>query len=242
MPRLKQYPFRAISFDFWCTLFALDRGLERRQIRIDALTRQTGLPKDDVAAAVRAATEELNRIHQEEHRTLGPDEAVRIASQKLGISLEPKAFDRIVEVFATAIVECPPPPVEGALQAVRKAAEQFPIGICSDTSISTGASLRILLDRQGFLPHFKTLIFSDEAKASKPDPAVFQSLAQGLGVETRHILHIGDLEYTDIDGAHAVGAQAALFTGVNPQFAQTTKADYTFNTWQDLTTLLENPN
>ncbi|MCP4644328.1 MAG: HAD-IA family hydrolase, partial [bacterium] len=84
----------------------------------------------------------------------------------------------------------------------------------------------------GFIDHFGALAFSDEVGVAKPQAKMFETAARGLGVRMDELLHIGDLEITDIVGAQAVGAKAALFTGENDRHLNATKAEYTFETWQ----------
>jgi FMN phosphatase YigB (HAD superfamily) len=64
---------------------------------------------------------------------------------------------------------------------------------------------------------------------------MFEAAARALGVKPRELLHIGDLEPTDIAGAHTMGAKAALFTGENIKYVETTVADYVFARWEDFT-------
>jgi len=97
--------------------------------------------------------------------------------------------------------------------------------------LSPGSSLRTLLERNGFLPYFQSVIFSDEVGVSKPHALMFETCARGLGVDARDLLHIGDLEMTDVAGAKAIGAQAALFAGDNARHLEGTTADYVFMKW-----------
>jgi len=77
------------------------------------------------------------------------------------------------------------------------------------------------------------MAFSDEVGVAKPQAAMFETAARGLGVNPSELLHIGDLEPTDIEGARAIGAKAALFGGENPKYVGATQADHTFVTWPD---------
>ena len=79
---------------------------------------------------------------------------------------------------------------------------------------------------------FATTVFSDEVGVAKPQAMVFETAARGLGVNTEELLHIGDLEPTDIEGAKAVGATAILFAGDNARYVHKTRADYTFLSWR----------
>lgn len=222
---------RAITFDFWRTLFRDAEVEERRLLRVAACVEVLGLPEEDIDEAMRVTWQEFDRCHREEQRTLTPRDAVTMTCARLGVALDDGPAAKLCDVFATAIVHHSPVPIEGALEAVQAAAARVPVGLISDTGVSPGSSLSQLLARHGFLEHFDTLVWSDEVGVSKPQRAMFERAAAGLGVETSELLHIGDLEYTDIVGAHAVGAKAALFAGDNPRHKDATSADYVLETW-----------
>ncbi len=228
----------AISFDFWRTLFRDANGVERQALRIKALIEATGLPEPRLNEALRVTWGRFNQHHVERQQTLGPDDAVRITLEQLGIDLPAATRESLAEAFATAILDYPPEPIEGALEAVQAAAARVPVGVISDSGVSPGSCLRVLLKRGGFLPFITALAFSDEVGVAKPQRPMFEACAQGLGVPLSGLLHIGDLETTDIAGARAVGARAALFTGDTPGVSTDTLAHYTFSRWSDFITAL----
>lgn len=222
---------KAITFDFWRTLFRDNGSDERRHMRMNAAVKVTGRPYEEVDPVMTSAMRAFTTIHVHERRTLSARDAVRMLGDGLGMTIEADNAKYLAEVFATAILAHPPLPIEGALEAVAAAAERYPIGIISDAGISPGSVLRVLLERHGFLRYFKTFAFSDEVGVSKPQRPMFERAAAGLDVEFADMLHIGDLEPTDIAGALAVGARAALFTGDNTRFLNNTNAHYTFTEW-----------
>ena len=97
-------------------------------------------------------------------------------------------------------------------------------------------SVTSILD--SLVARFTVTVFSDEEGLSKPHAPVFAKAARELGVSPEELLHIGDLEYSDIAGARGVGATAALFAGVSDRFASETKADYTFHSWREFIDIL----
>lgn len=228
----------AITFDFWCTLFRDENGAARHQLRIEALSRAAGVPEEAADQALAIAWAEFTRSHRDLQRTLVPEDAVRIAAKSLGVNLDREAVRDVATVFGTAILEHPPEPVQGALDAVRAAADAYPVGLISDTGVSPGSSLRRLLERNGFFSLFGAVTFSDEVGVSKPQAPMFETAAQDLGVGPAELFHIGDLEDTDVAGARNVGAKAALFTAVNAGDLERTQADYTFSSWQEFLEIL----
>jgi len=226
-------PIRAITFDFWSTLFRDANSEPRQQIRIDALARAAGVSTEKASSALQPVWSEFYRSHIEDQRTLTPQDAARIAGANLGAVIEEPVLSQLAEVFATAILVHSPEPIENALEAVRAAAEVRPAGLISDTGVSPGSSLRQLLDRHHFTPFFRSMTYSDEVGVSKPRSPMFETAARSLGVAPDELLHIGDLERTDIAGAKGVGARAVLFAGEHPESLNHTQADYVFTAWSD---------
>lgn len=227
-------PIRAITFDFWRTLFReTESSRQRPRLRTDALVKATGVPEEDAKNAMKETTREFLRIHIVEQRTLLPEDALPMLEKALDITIAPAVGRELAQAFAQAILECPPEPIEDALEAVRAASERVPVGLISDTGISPGASLQKLLARHGILHHFKALTFSDVVGVAKPQAPIFADAIKQLEVQPEELLHIGDLEPTDIRGALDFGAQAALFGGDNDKFVGATQAHHTFTSWKD---------
>ena len=110
-------------------------------------------------------------------------------------------------------------------------AAQFRLGLCSN--FSDGETARAVIGEAGFLPHLRSLVISEEVGIRKPRPEIFEAVAEGLGLEPREILHVGDSLEADIAGAAAVGmrtvwltrrirepeAKLARYRGPRPDFA-----------------------
>ena len=229
---------RAITFDFWCTLFEDANGDDRHRMRMSALTGATGASDEAADRVLRDIMAYFLQHHIETQYTLTPRDAARMACETLGVQVTQEVEDALTHTFGAAILVHPPVPVADALEAVRLAAEAFPVAIISDTGFSPGANLRVLLENEGFTPYFKTMTFSNEMGVAKPQLPMFQHTAGILDVAPHELLHIGDLEPTDIVGAHQAGGKAGLFTAVNPRYADRTAADYIFSDWRGFIDLL----
>lgn len=230
---------RAITFDFWRTLFSDPREpVERRQIRIDAVCKATGATPEAALRALLTSETEFLQHHIREQRTLGPIDAVAIVSRDLGVPINGNAAHELAEIFGSAILHYPPVAIADSLEAVRAASERFPIGIVSDAGISPGKSLRTILQQNDYAPFFTHMAFSDEVGVAKPQALMFDTAASALGVKTNELLHIGDLEGTDIRGAKAVGARAALFVGDHDRYRTNNSADYIIEDWKHFLELL----
>lgn len=224
---------RAVTFDFWGTLFR-DRDGDLRHIwRTRRLAETTGVGETEALDSLTRVMAEFSRCHVEEQRTLTPQDAVRLACDYLGVTLPPDAAAALAREFATIILAHPPEPVERALEAVRETARQVPVGLVSDTGISPGSSLRQILEQHGFTAYLRVMVFSDEVGAAKPRLVTFQTAAGALGVSPEELLHIGDLEPTDIAGIQALGGTGVLFTGVNRRFQDQTTARTVLRSWEE---------
>ncbi len=230
---------RAITFDFWCTLFRDADSDKRHALRVDALCAATGASPAAAGDALREAQREFLRSHIEDQRTLTPRHAVDMACKDLGAAVNENTAEHLARVFGEAVIHHSPVPIAGAAEAVAAAATRAPLGIVSDTGMSPGSSLKVLLERHGMLEPFRVLAFSNEVGVSKPQAAMFEHAAAGLGVTPSEILHIGDLEPTDIVGIKRLGGQGALFAGDNNRFRDTTTADFVFQDWRAFIAWLE---
>lgn len=68
--------------------------------------------------------------------------------------------------------------------------------------------LRPLLERLGLRRHFDVIVVSGEVGVHKPEPGIFAHAARQLGVPCETILHVGDSESEDVQGARAAGWRA----------------------------------
>jgi putative hydrolase of the HAD superfamily len=233
-------PIRAITFDWWGTLFRDAEGQPRQKLRVMAFAKTAGVTPEAVDAALRPVWKAFERSHREHQTTLSATDAVWMTAKELGVSLTDEQAADLAELFAGAVLRYAPVPVDNALEAVRAASARVPVGIISDTGVSPGRMLRQLLDRHGFTPYFKAMTWSDELNGmAKPRAANFECTARALGVQPCDLLHIGDLRYTDIVGANGVGAKSALFTGVSqfPEIREP-KSDYEFPSWAQFIEML----
>ena len=146
----------------------------------------------------------------------------------------------IVARFEEGILEHPPVLIDGAREALRRLAERYRLGIISDVGFSPGRVLKRVLADNDLLDAFDSLVFSDEAGRAKPHIEVFQSTGRSLSAEPGEMVHVGDLERTDIIGAKRAGYRAIRFVGVTPmEEGETTIADFVTDDLTDIPRLVE---
>ena len=93
------------------------------------------------------------------------------------------------------------PLIDGAVEAVRRLAEQWPLGVASSSN-------RELIDRvlevSGLARSFRATVSSEEVARGKPAPDVYLEAARRLGVEQGRAVAIED-SANGIRSAHAAG-------------------------------------
>jgi len=81
------------------------------------------------------------------------------------------------------------PLIDGAVEAVRRLAERWPLGLASSSN-------RELIERAievgGLAPYFRTTVSSEEVPRGKPAPDVYLEAARRLGVDPRRCAAVED--------------------------------------------------
>lgn len=234
---------KAITFDFWGTLFFSIRSpkTERGKIIRTALADH-GLffAAEDISNSMKRAWLCWDDTWIGEQRTAGSDTWLQTVLTDLGAELPEEIRKRTELKLERIILRGTAAPVSGALEAVKRAGQRYRLGIISDTGISPGKVLRELLERSGILSFFKVLIFSDEFGRSKPHPSIFRSALKVLGVPAEEAVHIGDLRRTDIVGAKKVGMHQIRYAGTNNDVdCAYSDADVVMENYKELQTALE---
>ena len=225
-----------LSFDFWNTLFADGREPLRHTRRMERLHAESQkyrpVEMSEVEQVMRASSEYFHREWQEHQRTPTAKERLDLMTGLLSIRFTTDQTAETVEYFGNLIFEVPPEPLPYAGKLIRNLSRSHPLGIISDTGYISGRHIRLFLAQQDLLHCFTSLIFSDEHENSKPHVSVFQKTAANLGVETGQLIHTGDLERTDINGARNAGCGSIRFTGAVASAAHNSEADQIIGSYQ----------
>ena len=221
---------KAVTFDFWNTLFVDVHGRDRERRRADLLrveleTLGRTVPQTALDEALRSGFDFFDRVWITEHRTPSCGELVDSILAVLGARVPEDARARLVHRFERLVLELPPEPMPGAGYALPQLAEHYRLAVVCDTGYSPGSVLREVLERDGMLAHFEYLYFSNEHGMSKPDVRVFQRTLAALDVRGPEAAHVGDIQRTDIAGAQAAGMAAVHFIGANNHDAGRSTAD-----------------
>jgi putative hydrolase of the HAD superfamily len=113
-------------------------------------------------------------------------------------------FDAVYQEFTLPGVWRLEPAALELLQDLRQAG--FRLGIISNFDLR----LREILKHVGVLDLFEQIVVSSQVGAEKPSRRIFQEALQRFAVEPAELLHVGDEEKADGDGARALGIQAFI--------------------------------
>ena len=243
-------PLAAVTFDFWETLVEATpdnfrRSTERRMRSLAEVLAGAGcdLPR----AALEDAHARSRRLIAERFWTTCCEPTIQdqvrlffdCVESGLCERLDAPTFARVVDAYATPVLEYPPSPMPGAVDALSAlAARGLRLGIVSNTGRIPGVVLRRILERHDMLRYFEAaaMAYSDEVGFRKPDARIFARALQGLAVDPARTLHIGDNPDADVLGARASGLRTAHYTFAGTQ--PSTAADLIVPSLADLPDLL----
>lgn len=209
---------KVITFDFWYTLYRnqpVNYDARTRQLQED-IHRMSGenIALEHLQKAINIARASWDQAWQTEHRTMGAREWILIVMDTLDLSIEDADLAAIEARIEYAILDHPPILTEDAKVALPKLAEKYRLAIISDTGLTPGRALSKVLERDGILPYFSHLTYSDELGSSKPHPNNFLATLNALEAQPHEGMHIGDLLRTDIAGARGVGMRGIQYVGM----------------------------
>jgi len=221
---------KAISLDLWGTL------LDDKQAPSDTILYSEGrqnflrdelqrcgyqISPERMRAAYKHAWQYFDDLWAKQI-AFGAAEGLREMLRYLNADLPKESFERVRQYFEEAYQD--PQPLDGALEAVQRLAENYPLALISDTAWTPGRVLREIFARYKILGCFRALIFSGEVGKTKPHPQMFNLALAGLSVQPQACLHIGDLQHTDVAGAKAAGMHSAWLR--RPVYAGEEQPDY----------------
>lgn len=208
---------QVITFDFWGTLYhsSGSNNFNRVKVLKNAL-QEAGLAHitdEALDEAIKTTWKEWVRVWEQEHRTWGASEWMQHMKAVLDFRLPAGIEERVLQELEDVLLDGNTQPLGGVLEMIPALAQEYKLGIISDTGVSSGKTLSKLLARDGLLPYFSCLIYSDEVQSSKPAARPFQAALECLQADPAQGVHVGDLRRTDISGARSAGMYSIRYTG-----------------------------
>jgi len=237
---------KAITFDFWGTLFEWNGWAAdiRRQAVRDFVARHRAelSPQvvDEAFAAGLAAQDAAWR--KSDH--FGPAAIIEHFLAELRLEAPPESRAELQGLIEDPVPERVLTPIAGVEAAITRLRDRgLRLGIVCDSGMMVGRVLRGQLQRTGLAPHFvaEALAFSDEVGVTKPRPEIFRKALAGLGAAPSEAAHIGDLRFTDMAGARALGMRAVRFRGFNDDTGEGPEGDVAIDSYAELEAALGLP-
>jgi len=211
---------KAITFDFWGTLFVEDpEGMARvktlrNEVLLDAAS-EAGVAADlaKVQDVWRQAALDYEAAWNAE-QTMTPFERVTLMFKYLGIPYDQGQIALTTQSISESSLAADLAVLPGVKEALPKLAKHYLLGIVSDTGVTPGRLLKEHLKRHKLLDYFTGFSFSDETGFVKPHPEAFGAALEEMSAKSQESLHIGDIPRTDIAGAFGAGYPwAVLYAG-----------------------------
>jgi putative hydrolase of the HAD superfamily len=213
---------KAVTLDLWQTLLleTPEQSSQRSAIRMNALSRQLSEFGIDVPAVQLASKlQELDswlsgywELNKEVHSV---DQIAFLV--KRAASSQPKLkrwqLFKLCDVVSRTVFELPPllnPEAKETLQRLKESG--IMIGLISNVGMTSGLTLRELLQKNGVQSFFDAQTFSDEIGVRKPNSLVFHITLQQMKSEPQEAVHVGDDLIADFWGAKMVGLKSIHFS------------------------------
>lgn len=210
---------RAVTFDFWNTLYIEDpaaepRRQERRVAMLQAFFAAAGreVSVEAARAALDGAAREVDRLWSTEQRALSHGEMGQFLAQGLGFRIGEKEGLVLAEAVSQVTVQHPPMPADGAGELLGRLRGKARVGLISDTGLTQGPHLKEVMANHGLAECIEHFTWSDQTLTTKPAARQFLFTLHMLGAQPSEAVHIGDLVHTDIKGAAAVGMRSILLS------------------------------
>jgi HAD superfamily hydrolase (TIGR01509 family) len=157
------------------------------------------------SAAKRRLTDETGgRWRAEAERAMlgmSSPEWSRYMHEQLGVPLEPAEISAAVVRMLGELYARELPLLPGADEAVRSAAERWPLGLASSSNLEI---IELVLRRTGWAPLFAATVSSEEVERGKPAPDVYLEAARRLAAPPLRCVAVEDSS-AGIRSAEAAG-------------------------------------
>src|SRR5215208_175690 len=217
IPHPPSPPLKAVTFDYWDTLYDGSPRRERMRMRREVIGRliaEVGGPALTRAELDRLYHEsgaEAERWWRDEHRGYSAADRIRWLLRQLDIERPPDCAHvaAATEAVDEVLARHPAPLLAGAARMLRAVSPRVRrLAIVSDTGFASGRAQDRLLAADDLLGLFPVRVYSCDVGHAKPHPEPFRRALAALGLRPEEVLHVGDSERTDVGGALSAGLRA----------------------------------
>src|SRR5258707_4468155 len=206
---------RAVTFDYWDTLYDGGRTAERVALRRTAVGALVGgdgpnVPEAPLRALYEESGREVQRWWSEESRGYRTDDRLRWILRKASVMPrdECEHVAAAADAVDNALLMLPPAMFAGAWQMLRTMSRKHPLAVISDTGFASGRAQDRLLEKDAARGFFSATIYSMDVGHAKPRPEIFDAAGGAMHLEREENPYVGGHERTDVPGAPAAGFRA----------------------------------
>jgi HAD superfamily hydrolase (TIGR01549 family) len=234
---------RAVTFDFWSTLYT---PRDRAQLEEIRGARATMLHDGLTRAGYAFSSATVSAAFQPPTDRRGPavtlSDSVAAMCDRLGIGPAPDVRRRLLRSLDELAGQIQWVHASGAPAVLRHLRQHnYQLGIVSNTYFPPGRVIRQVLGADGTLMYFQAFAFSDEVGVYKPDPAIFRHVLYQLGLdaEPKAVVHVGDHPEIDVAGARAAGLRTVRYAGLRDR-PGSPEADAVIHDFRELPDFIHN--
>jgi putative hydrolase of the HAD superfamily len=206
---------RAVTFDFWGTLYGVVPPIEERRRRLRAeyaagffMGIGANVSGRQLEYALEIVGHDIEHFRMVRHTSFDAEEVGQRLGRSVGLQLQRTEAARLGELLSSAGREEPPDLVASARDVLRTLYGRVKLGLICDTGFTLGHDLYAVMEADDVGRLFHHFTFSNQTGTTKPEVRQFHHTLHGLGCLPAEAVHVGDLEMTDITGAKQAGMRA----------------------------------
>lgn len=212
---------KAVSFDFWWTLYRDVSGTAGGAVRKDRikLIQKTASKLNSKHVSYQRAKDaflEGRKLFEKNHPNAiftPSEEVVKAIFKNMEIDVQNHIVRNIAYQMGVMGRNATLKLNKNVLKILPELKRNYRIGLISDTVLTPGQHLAAKMRASGILHYFDVLAFSDQLGAVKPDTEVFNYILAKFKCRPEEVVHIGDFPWSDIEGAKRAGMYAVQYTG-----------------------------
>ncbi|MDO4880367.1 MAG: HAD-IA family hydrolase [Capnocytophaga sp.] len=217
MKKLNIQNYTHFSFDLWLTLLQSHKEYKPKRDQLFKTFFDLKNAQEEVSQAIRYYDVASTKISEITGKHIERSEIYLLILSHLGVDISTININILEDFFSLTerlFLEYPPKLMyPNILELFNKIqSEGKTINILSNTAFILGKSLHKVLNNYHLTPYLSFEIYSDEVGIAKPNPDIFEILYQKANeirpISKKQIIHIGDNQNADYNGAKKTGLQA----------------------------------
>jgi putative hydrolase of the HAD superfamily len=217
--KLEYSKYKHLSFDLWLTLIKSNPEFKKKRNLLFKDFFEVDYSIDKVTEVVRYYDVLCNNINEKTGFNIDTFEIYYFILNALNVNSNDIEIEKLSQFYKETemlFMKFKPDLVYPEIQLLFKeiVEQEKTISILSNTGFIKGETLRKLMSHYDLENYFSFQIYSDETGFSKPKKEIFQLVYNEIkrfnSIEKKKVLHIGDNQIADFDGAIKFGFDALL--------------------------------